>query len=1009
MNLSELCIKRPVFTIAMTMVLIIAGAVLFHRLTVRELPKIARPIISIRTDYSGADAKLVENEITTPLEDALSTVNGIDYMTSDSQQGVSRIQVHFKTGYDINIGMTDIRDSIAAKINHLPKDVSQPRLRKADSDSDPAIIVSVNDKRRSAEDLTDYAKRYIVPSLEQVEGVNNINIWGQRRYAMRIWLHPQKMAAQHIAINDITDALLAQNSNIPGGRIQGATRDYSLLASANIQTVKQFSDLVVNARQGFITHFRNIADIKVAPENIDSAFRIDGKSALALAIVPTSTANPVDVAAGVRHALKGLQQSLPSNMQVDVLYSQATFIKASIEQVYHTIIEALLLVSFVVLLFLGSWRSTAVPIATIPICLIASFTLLFLFNYSINTITLLAMVLAIGLVVDDAIVMLENIHRHMEMGKSRWQAAIAGSKEITFAVIAMTLTLVAVYLPIGFVDGLTGTIFRQFALTLAGAVLISGFIALSLSPMMSSRILVAHNKAGRYQQWVEKGMQSLMNVYSRGLRYCLGHRYLLLGILLLLWGLGFLVLQNTASELAPQEDQSSIKVHVRAPTNASFAYTDSYARQIEKVFNSIPEIKNYMVITGNGGRTDSAYARANLLAWNERNHSQAQVTAVMQKQLNRIPGVNAVAARPPALGQSGGSSSGVEFKLVSAMDFNRLHAIGDNIVALLSRYPGLHNVRNQLQLNNEQFDVQIKRNLAADLHVKISDITDAIKTYIGQQQVTNFEYDGEIYDVLLQLPRQQRQDLQSLKTIYLRNADGNMIPLANLVTIKPMVGPLSLPHYNRLRTDNLTAEIAAGYTIGDVVNYLQTVGKTQLPTGVSYAFAGSAKRFLEAKGNMLLIFLLALAFIYLVLAAQFESFIDPFIVMLTVPLSLIGGLLVLNITHGSLNVFSQIALVTLIGLITKHGILMVDFANQQRANGFDKFTAMVQAAALRLRPILMTTAAMVLGALPLALASGPGSEPRQQIGWVIVGGMLIGTFFSLFIIPVAYVSLSRHG
>ncbi len=1012
MRLSEFCIKRPVFTLAITLVLIIMGAISFQRLGVRLLPDISRPNVVVVTQYMGASPEIIENDITTPLENALAGVNGIDYIQSSSIQNTSQISVYFKVGYDLNVAIDDVRDKVFANINELPQGTITPVIYKASiQQSDPAAILALTDAKQTPMQITDYANRVIIPELEQIAGVNNIETWGSRDYAMRIWLSPAAMAARNVAINDVTHALQTQNVNMPAGEVRNDMTQYAVMSKSQFSSVDDFKNITLKGNDNFITKLTNIANIEVAAETIDSAFRIHGKPAVALAVIPTSVANPIDVTKGVEKSIHTIQENLPSGMNLSILFNVSDFIKFSIQEVYHSLFEALLLVTVVIFLFLGNVRSTLIPLVTIPVCLISVFSLLYLFGYTINTMTLLALVLAIGLVVDDAIVILENIHRNIEQGLSPFQAAKKGSREIAFAIIAMTLTLVAVYLPITVTQGITGILFQQFAVTLAGAVLISGFVALSLSPMMSARMLVARQQENRYERWLEKCLHKMRAGYKTFLVYILSHRIYIIIILLLLTAAGYISFKTMPTELAPIEDHGYIQGMIQGPTDASFPYMLKYAQEIEHIYATTPGIQDYfMGVGGTWGTMNSAFSIARLLPWNKRNLSQQQISEILRKKMNAIPGVMAFPVLPSPLGQNNSSDHAIEFNILSSVNYPQLHALGDHIVDILKSYPGLTMVRNNLQIDSQQYDIKVNYNLAADLGVDVGDISKALASLLGQNQTTQFDYDGRSYDVLLQLPLAERRDLSILKTIYIRSATTKqMIPLSSIVSIDPYVGSLSLSHYNRMRVDTITAEIKPGYKLGDVVQYLQHVGQTLLPSNASYAFTGSLQDFLTERSRMLGVFLLALAIIYLVLAAQFESLVDPLIVLLAVPLSLVGGLFTLKLVGGTINVFSEIALVTLVGLIAKHGILIVEFANQLREQGKARLEAVIEAASLRLRPILMTTGAMVLGALPLALAVGPGSNTRQQIGWVIVGGMLIGTFFSLLVVPVAYSFLSsRH-
>lgn len=1005
MTLPEFCIKRPVFTCAVTFIMIIIGIIAYERLQVRNLPDISNPMVVVRTVYAGADAKLIETRITTPLEEAISGVTGIDYMKSRSDQGVSRISIFFKPGYDINLAISDVRDKINTV--SIPPDVSQPTIGKANDDDDPAIVLSVTSTNLTPMQITDYVTRYVSPSLQQQEGVSNVDIWGARDYAMLVSLNPTLMVAHGTTVNDILSSLDSQNIYVPGGMLKNFSRYYPITAEANLYTAQDFRNVVVRSNSNYITRLGDVSNIKVGPENIDSLYRINGKSAVGIAIIPDSNANPIDVAQEVQEALTKLQANLPESLNINVLYDNSQFIKASLNEVYRAIIEALVLVTVVIFLFLGSWRATLVPIVTIPICLVATFAILYAFNYSINTITLLAFVLAIGLVVDDAIVMLENIHRHIEEGISPFKSAMLGSKEILFAIIAMTLTLVAVYLPIGFTPGVTGILFSQFAVTLAGAVLISGFVALTLSPMMSARVLNPHQSGGRYLAWLEKTMHGLTQGYKSLLSKTLQHRFWVVLALALIAGIGYWLYRSLPSELSPTEDQGYIIGILNAPSQSSIAYTDHYTKMVENIYKQNPDIKNYFVFVGNGGDTTQVYSTILLKPIAERKKSQSQITQDLRQKMAEIPGVNAFPVVPAPLGQYNSSHTGVSVNIISAESLERTIAIADNYIEVIKKYPGLINVMNQTTIDTSAVNLIIDRNKAADLQVSVNDIANTIATlYGGSSDNQHFQYDGQEYDVIVQLPDKDLRTLSQLDNIQIRSQTGKMIPLSSVAKVNLQTEAQEFPHYNRLRVAMVTADLAPGYSMGDVAAYLQSIGKKALPNNAQYAFSGALRQFLMTRSDITGMFVFALVFIYLVLAAQFESIIDPFVVLLSVPLSMFGGLVFLKLTGMSLNIFSEIGMITLIGLVSKHGILITEFANKEVAKGKALIPAIVDASALRLRPILMTTGAMVLGAVPLAIATGAGSESRQAIGWVIVGGMLLGTFFSLFVVPVAYSYLS---
>ncbi len=1006
MKITDVCIQRPVLSIVLSLVLILVGLISYDRMSVRQFPRSDEPIAQITTTYLGASAALIESQVTTRIEDALAGIEGIDLMRSSSRDGVSRVTVEFVAGYDFSEGLNDMRDRLGAIRSELPIDADPPELVKADSDAESILFMSVSDPNRSAMEVTDYVDRFIKADIEQIEGVAQVVIYGERKYAMRVWLDPARMAARGVTVDDMRTSLLEQHAELPGGEIKSLARTYSVEPSTTLNSREEFNNVVIRNEEGYLVRFGDVADVAVGPENTDGAMRRNGQLTIGLGVIPQSTANPVEVAHGVKNALDRIQRSLPAGMELMLNYDKSIFIEESIKRVYVTLAEATILVILVVFLFLGTLRATAIPIVTIPVCLISVFGLMLALGYTINNLTLLALVLAIGMVVDDAIVVLENVHRHIERGMKPMQAAFKGSREIAFAIIAMTLTLVAVYAPIGFSTGFTGDLLREFAYTLGGAVLISGFVALTLTPTMCARMLTA-GKGSRYVRGLDRTFAKLYADYTRVLRFFLNKRYIVVLTLLILAYVAYALFKSIPSELAPGEDQGAILGTITGPTDASFNYVDRYTREVEKIYAAVPESDGY-IAAGGYPRTNQAFSVLLLKPWNERERTQQDIVKELGPVMGAIPGVIAFPINLNPLSRSG-SGKPLTIILKVSGTYIELDAILDRMMALMEENANILNIERSLKLDSTQVHVEIDRDLAADLGVTIEDINMTLATMLGGSRVTEFEYDGKLYDVILQVPEEAQQNIEIIEQLYVSSEDNDtIIPLSSLVTITEIVGPNELPHHERMRSSAITANLAPGYTIGEAVEYLEQLAAEHLPDNVQYAWGGDTKRFLEASGSLAVIFLLALVFIYLVLAAQFESFVDPFIILLTVPLSIAGALFALKMTGGTLNIYSQIGLITLIGLITKHGILITEFANQLRDQGKTMIDAVIEAAILRLRPILMTTGAMVLGAMPLALSTGPGAVGRQQIGWVIVGGMTFGTLFTLVVIPVAYSLLARR-
>lgn len=1004
MNLPAFCIRRPAFTIVISLVMIIIGLIGYNNLPVRWVPNVSSATVSVSTIYPGANAKLVENDVTKVIEDSLSGVSGVDTLTSTSRQGSSQINITFKLGYDLNVGVEDVRSAIDRVRNLLPKDIEPPVVAKADRGEMPILFLSFSNPHYNERELSDYAKKYITPVFETIDGVGGVYTYGERLSAMKVSLNPAKMAGANVTVGEITELLQTQNASIPSGQIRGSDRYYSVVTNTGLKTPAQFNDLIIRDKQNQVVRLKDIGEASIQPKDIDSAFRVDGKSAIAIGIIPQSTANPLDVEKNVQKALKELKRTLPFGMKVTIDYNQADYIRASMNSVYEAFIEAIIFVWLVILAFLCSFRATFIPVITIPVCLISTFALLYFFGFSINTITLMAFVLAIGLVVDDAIVMLENISRHMENGLSPFSAALIGSKEIIFPIIAMTITLTAVYAPIAFTSGLLGILFKEFTFTLAGAVLISGVIALTLSPMMCARILKPAARQSRYQRWFSAKLAALQQFYQRVLSALLIKRKWIVLALAIIAILGYGVFKWLPSELAPAEDMSEIDVFAAGPHSASFNYLDHYAKQLESVYKDNPDITSSFSIVG-GGSSAYSYQVIKLKPKNERTQSIQATVQGLTQILSNVSGVRVnVSVPPPTLAEFAGGDQGdsLGLTIMTAGDYRKLQQISENVMTAIKKVPGFVHVDNRLKWDSEQFQIDIDREKAADLDVAIPDITNTISTLIAGKTVGKVD-DA---DIIVQMNQRDLANPNIFEQLYVRNASGKMVSLNELLNIRTTSTPKVFHHANRLRSDTIYLTLDPNFKLAKAVKTLQKIAKETVPEEMKYTFTGEAKSFLDSNGKTIFTFSLALIFIYLVLVAQFESFIDPLVIMLTVPFAIVGAMFTLKVFGASLNIYSNIGLITLVGLIAKHGILITEFANRLREEGKSIHDAVIQASLLRLRPILMTTSAMILGALPLALAFGPGSESRQQIGLVITGGLLFGTFFSLVVVPIAYTYLA---
>lgn len=1006
MNIFEFFIRRPVFATVMSLIIMLVGLVSYMELTVREYPNIDEPIVSVRTGYPGASAQIIETQVTQVLEGSIAGIEGIEIMSSSSQPEESRITVRFRLGVDPDVSASDVRDRVSRVRGRLPDEVEEPVIAKVEADAQSIIYLAFTSTQHTPIEISDYADRYVRDQLQNIPGVAEVRIFGERRYAMRIWLDRARMAAYQLTAQDVEEALRQQNVEVPAGRIESLDREFTVLSRTGLTTPGQFEKIVVKDIDGIQVRIRDLARVEIGPQDERRVTRFNGNSAVILGIVKQATANPLDVSKAMRKVLPGLTSGLPEGMNVEIAYDKSIFIDRSIEAVYTTIAEAVALVVIVIFFFLRTIRATIIPLVTIPVSLIGAFALMHVLGFSINTLTLLAMVLAIGLVVDDAIVVLENIHRHVEDGMKPIRAAIVGIGEISSAVVAMTLTLAAVYVPVAFAPGRTGTLFTEFALTLAGSVLVSGFVALTLSPMMCSRLLRDHESHGRFYNLLEKGLQALNNGYRKALEVTLGLRPLVIIVAVVVAGSSYFLLINLKSELAPIEDRGVIFTAGNAPEGSTVNFTSRYAEEFESLLKTVPEVEHYFVIVGSRAVTE-LISFSQLSPWEDRDRTQMEIVHELQPKLSRIAGVRAFANNPGSFGQSARSKP-IEFVIQTSESYEQLDDYVQAFLAEAEKYPGFINLDSDLRLNKPQLDVEVDRERVADTGAGVLNVGRTLETLLGGRQVTRFNQNGEQYDVIVQMSPDDRRTASDLNDIYVRGRDGTPIQLSNLVTVRETVAPKELNRFNQFRSATITGNIAPGYSLGESLNALEGAAKQVLPATSRFDYAGESREFKQAGTSLVFVFVLALCFIFLVLSAQFESFSDPLIIMLTVPLSMTGALLALNLSGGTLNIYSQVGLVTLIGLISKHGILIVQFANQLQQQGRSVREAVIEAAALRLRPILMTTGAMVSGAIPLALAAGAGAESRHQIGWVIVGGMSFGTLLTLFVVPTAYTLLARN-
>ncbi len=1006
MNLPTLCINRPVFATVMSLLILLLGIISYDRLSVREYPKIEEPVVTVTITYPGASAEIIESQITQPLEESLSGIEGIEYISSVSREERSQITVTFDIDRDVDVAANDVRDRVGRARSRLPDEVDEPVVAKVEADAQPIIYLAFSSDRHSQLQVSDYVDRFVKDRLQTLPGVAEVTINGERKWSMRIWLDRARMAAYNMTPQDVENAMRAQNIEIPAGRIESADREFTVLSETDLRTVEQFEKMIVRENSGYLVRLSDVARVELGALDERRLTRFNGKSSVGLGIVKQSVANPLDVSKELRARLPEIEKALPEGMVINIAYDSSLFIDKSIQSVYRTIGEAVILVALVVFFFLRTGRATIIPLVTIPVSLIGAFALMLLMDFSINTLTLLAMVLAIGLVVDDAIVMLENIFRHIEEGMKPFDAAIKGAKEITFAVIAMTVTLAAVYAPISFMEGRTGRLFTEFALTLAGAVIVSGFIALTLTPMMCSLMLRKEEKHGLFYRFSERCLNAVEAGYKRTLEVALKVRPIIVLVALVVAALGGFLFTQIPSELSPTEDRGTIVAIVSAPEGASLDYTDRYMKQVEEYANEAPEVDRVFAVVG-FPQVSNARAFIRMWDWEDRERKQQEIAAEMAPKLKSIPGVMAFPTNPPSLGQRAGSKP-IQLVVMSTASYAEIDDWAQQIIDKVSGYPGIAALESDLKLNKPQLKLDVDREKSSDLGVDASTLGRTIETMLGGRQVTRFKQDSKQYDVILQVADVDRQNPDDITNIHVRNKAGEMIPLSNIVKVREAVAPRELNHFNNLRAVTITGNVNEGYALGDALAEIEKAAQEIIPDNAQIDYNGVSREFKQSSSSLYVTFVLALCFIYLALAAQFESFKDPLIIMFTVPLSITGALIALYLTDGTLNVYSQIGLVTLIGLITKHGILIVEFANQQQEKGAERMQAVLDSAVMRLRPILMTTGAMVLGSIPLALAHGAGAESRQSIGWVIVGGILVGTFFTLYVIPTVYSYMARR-
>ena len=1015
MVLSDLSIRRPVLATVMSLLLVVLGLIAFNRLTLRELPKIDPPVVSVRVDYPGASAAVVETRITQILEDAVSGIEGIVSTESRSRNGTASVSMEFSLNREVEAAANDVRDAVSRIVDRLPVEAEPPRIEKVESDAEVIVWLNMRSTALDTLQLSDYAERYIVDRLASLDGVAQVRTGGDQRYAMRVWLDRTALAARGLTVNDVETALRRENIELPAGSIESATRDFTLRVMRGYQDADDFAQLTLSkGADGHLVRLGEVARIERASAERRAYFRGNGQPNVGLGIIKTATANSLDVAKLVKAALPGIRSALPTGTEIFVAYDATIFIDEAVQRVYLTLIESVMLVLLVIYFFLGNLRAALIPAITVPVSLVAAFIALWVFGFTINLLTLLALVLSIGLVVDDAIVVLENVQRRADLGEPPLVAARRGTAQVAFAVIATTAVLAAVFLPVGFMAGNNGRLFRELSVAMAGAVMLSAFVALTLTPMMCSRLIRAQQPSTGLSAWIGRQLQSLGHRYrsllQRSLHRPLWSAAVLIGSLLI----AFLLLQRIPSELAPPEDRGAFFVSVVAPEGAGYDYSVKQIQQVEQRLSKylgpgqpIANI-NTRVPGGFGasGEMHTGTAIVLMKPWDERHQSTAELVEKVRADLASLPGVRALPRVRAGLVRSSGQPLQI---VLGGPDYQELAEWRDRLLSRMEQNPGLFAADSDYKETRPQLRIEIDRTRAADLGVAVDEIGRTLETMMGGRRVTTYVEDGEEYDVILQAERQQRSAPSDLNNLYVRSrTTAALIPLSSLVTQSELAEPGEFNRFNRLRAITLSAGLAPGYPLGEALAWVRTVAKAELPDRAHVDYKGESREYQASGSAVLFTFAMALLIVYLVLAAQFESFLHPLVIMLTVPLAVLGALIGLWLSAGSLNLFSQIGIVMLVGLAAKNGILIVEFANQLRDQGRTIDQAILESAVVRMRPILMTSISTMMGALPLILAGGPGSASRATIGTVVFAGVAFSTVLSLFIVPAFYRLLAPY-
>lgn len=1004
-NISEISIKRPVLSTVMMLVLLLFGLIGYKFLGVREFPSVDQPIISVNVSYPGANAEVIMNQITEPLEQNINGIPGIRSLSSVSSQGSSRITVEFELSVDMETAANDVRDKVSRAQRYLPRDCDPPTVAKADADATPIMQIGIRSNKRSLMELSEIAELTVKERLQTISNVSSVDIWGEKRYSMRLWLDPIKMAGYGVTPLDVKNAVDAENVELPSGSIEGNTIDLSIRTLGLMHTAKEFNDLIIKEDGTNIVRFQDVGRAEVAPEDLRSLMRKNGEPMVIDVIIPQPGANQIEIADEAYKRIEQLKKDLPEDVTIEMVYDNTRFIRASIKEVQETIYVAFLLVVLIIFLFLRDWRVTLVPVVVIPVSLVGAFFVMYLAGFSINVLTMLAVVLSVGLVVDDAIVMAENIYVRIEQGMAPKEAGIEGAKEIFFAVISTTITLVSVFLPIVFMEGMTGRLFKEFSIVIAGSVTISSFVALTFTPMLATKLLKKRENKGWFYTKTEPFFEGMNSLYAKGLNAFLNRKWWAIPIVILLFGSIGYFWKNIRSELSPLEDRSSISISMRAQEGATFEFMRDYADRIEQLADSlVPEKKSVTtrVFNSNG------FVSVLLPDIVDRERSQMEIADVLSRSVRKETEARAFVQQQSTFG---GRRGGMPVQYVlQAPSLEKLQEQLPAFMQKVNESPVFQMADVNLRFTKPEARIEINRDKASSLGVSTRTIAQTLQYALSGQRMGYFYMDGKQYQILGEINRQQRNTPLDLKSIYVRSNTGEMIQLDNLVSLHEDVAPPQLYRYNRFVSATVTSGLNKGYTIGDGLDEMDRIASETLDSSFRTALSGESKEFRESSSSLMFAMILALLMIYLVLAAQFESFKDPLVVMFTVPLAIAGALMFMSYSGITMNIFSQIGIIMLIGLVAKNGILIVEFANQRQDAGSSMGEAIRLSATQRLRPILMTSISTILGLVPLVYATGEGAQGRIAMGIAVVGGMIVSTFLTLFIVPAMYsfISTDRH-